>query len=116
MGARNIRASLSPLHAEIEALIWAMECMRNLRQFRVTFATDCLQLVKMVSEPDDWPAFANMLEDIKTLKESFHSLEIIHVPRTQNLKADGLARSARKQTTFVVHMDAELPFWFTESV
>ena len=31
IGARNVRASLSPLHAEMEALIWAMECMRNLR-------------------------------------------------------------------------------------
>ena len=26
-------ASLSPLHAEMEALIWAMECMKNLRQY-----------------------------------------------------------------------------------
>ncbi|XP_018473796.1 uncharacterized protein LOC108845022 [Raphanus sativus] len=51
MGARNIWASLSPLHSEVEALIWAMECMRNLRQYQVTFATDCSQLVKMVSEP-----------------------------------------------------------------
>ena len=33
MGARNVRASLSPLHAEMESLIWAMECMRNLHQF-----------------------------------------------------------------------------------
>ena len=53
MGARNVRASLSPLHAEFEALLWAMECMRNLRQFQVTFATDCSQLVKMVSEPEE---------------------------------------------------------------
>ena len=53
MGARNVRASLYPLHAEMEALLWAMECMRNLRQFQVTFATDCSQLVKMVSEPED---------------------------------------------------------------
>ncbi|XP_018464994.2 uncharacterized protein LOC108836323 [Raphanus sativus] len=30
MGARNVRASLSPLHSEIEALLWAMECMKNL--------------------------------------------------------------------------------------
>ncbi|XP_033141154.1 uncharacterized protein LOC117131990 [Brassica rapa] len=49
MGARNVRASLSPLHAEMEALLWAMECMRNLRQFQVIFATNCSQLVKMVS-------------------------------------------------------------------
>ena len=31
MGATNVRASHSPLHAEMEALLWAMECMRNLR-------------------------------------------------------------------------------------
>ena len=31
LGARNVRATLSPLHAEIEALLWAMECMKNLR-------------------------------------------------------------------------------------
>ncbi|KAF8093425.1 hypothetical protein N665_0383s0053 [Sinapis alba] len=67
MGARNTRASLSPLHSEIEALIWAMECMRNLRQFHVTFAMDCIQLVKMVSEPDEWPAFATYLEEIQHL-------------------------------------------------
>ena len=53
LGARNVRACLSPLHAEIEALIWAMECIKNLRQFQVTFATDCSQLVKIVSEPEE---------------------------------------------------------------
>ena len=50
IGAKNVRASLSSLHAEMEALLWAMECIRNLRQFHVTFETDCSQLVKMVSE------------------------------------------------------------------
>ena len=50
MVAKNVRASLSSLHAEMEALLWAMECIRNLRQFHVTFVTDCSQLVKMVSE------------------------------------------------------------------
>ena len=53
LGARNVRASLSPLHAEMEALLWAMVCMRNLRQFHVTFATDCSQLVKMVSTQEE---------------------------------------------------------------
>ncbi|WZY82405.1 hypothetical protein YC2023_028789 [Brassica napus] len=93
-----------------------MECMRNLRQFQVTFATDCSQLVKMVSAPEEWPAFASYLEDIKSLKESFIRSEIIHVPRTQNTKADNLARSVRTQTSFVVHMDQHLPVWFTGSI
>ena len=70
----------------------------------------------MVSEPEEWPAFTNYLEDIKTLKESFTRSEIIYVPRTQNSKADRLARSARKQPSFVVHMDSDHPVWFTESV
>ena len=53
LGTRNVKTCLSPLHSEVEALIWAMECMKNLRQFQVTFATDCSQLVKMVSEPEE---------------------------------------------------------------
>jgi len=53
LGARNVRASLSPLHAEMETLLWAMVCMRNLHQFQVTFATHCSQLVKMFWEPEE---------------------------------------------------------------
>ena len=41
------------LRLEIEVLIWVMECMRNLRQFNVTFAADFSQLVKMVLEPEE---------------------------------------------------------------
>ena len=53
MGARNTKASLSPLHSEVEALIWTIESMINLRQYYVTFAADCIQLVKMVSPAED---------------------------------------------------------------
>ena len=93
-----------------------MECMKNLRQFQVMFVTDCFQLVKMVSEPEECPAFVNYLEDIKTLKESFTRSEIIYVPKTQNSRTDSLARCVRKQLSFVVHMDQDLSVWFTESV
>ena len=48
MRAMNLRRSLSPLLAECEALIWAMECMKKLQFLEVVFATDCSQLVKMV--------------------------------------------------------------------
>ena len=57
-----MRASQSPLHLEIEAFIWAMECMKNLRQFNVTFATDCSQLVKMISKLEELSAFASYLK------------------------------------------------------
>ena len=64
------------------------------------------------SEPDEWPAFEIYLEDIRILKASFLNSEIIHIPRTENLRADSLARSVKKQPSFVVHMDAKLPVWF----
>ena len=70
------------------------------------FATDCSQLVKIVSKPEEWPAFESYLEDIKILKTSFLSSKIIHVSRTKNLQADSLARNAKKQQSFVVHMNA----------
>uniref|UniRef100_A0A0D3E9F7 RNase H type-1 domain-containing protein n=1 Tax=Brassica oleracea var. oleracea TaxID=109376 RepID=A0A0D3E9F7_BRAOL len=70
----------------------------------------------MVSEPEEWPAFEVYLEDIKVLMGSFRNTKIIYVPRTENSRADGLARSARKQLSFVVHMDAVLPAWFAESI
>ena len=56
-----------------------MKCTKNLRQSQVTFTTDYSQLVKMVSEPEKWPAFENYLEDIKLLKGSFLNSDIVHV-------------------------------------
>lgn len=76
--------------------------------------TYCSQLMKMVSEPEECPVFSSYLEDIKTLRENFINSEIIHVQQKLNTKADKLARSARLQSSFVVHMDAEVPEWFTE--
>ena len=70
----------------------------------------------MISVPEEWPDFASYLKNIKIMKRSFHSLELIHIPRTHNSRADSLARSARKQPSFVVHMDAELPVWLAWSI
>ncbi|CAG7897410.1 unnamed protein product, partial [Brassica rapa] len=82
----------------------------------VALATDCSQVVKMVLEPEEWPTFESYLEDIMLLKRSFTNSSIVHVPKTENTKANRLARSARIQSSFVIHMDAELPSWFTKSI
>ena len=31
LGAKNVRACLSPLHSKVEALVWVMECMRKFK-------------------------------------------------------------------------------------
>ena len=61
-------------------------------------------------------AFVNYLEYINALKKSFLNSEIIHVPRMQNSKADSLARTVGKHTSFAIYMDAELPIWSRELV
>ena len=75
---------------------------------------NCFQLLKIVSEPEEMSAFASCLEDIKILKGSFHNFEFIHILRKMNSRADNLARSAKKQPFFTIHMDKEVPVWFAE--
>ena len=54
-------------------------------------------------EPWDWSDFANDFEDIKIMKRSFYSSELIHIPQTHNSMADSLTHSVKK-----------IPVWFAE--
>lgn len=49
MGMMNVRQSLSPLRAKYEILILVMEYTKTFQFSDVVFATDCSQLIKMVS-------------------------------------------------------------------
>ncbi|XP_023645887.1 uncharacterized protein LOC111832631 [Capsella rubella] len=95
LGASNLRRSLSPLHSEVEALVWAMRCMIG-HDFRdVVFLTDCSDLVKMVSSPSEWPAFSVYLNDIQADREEFSTFSLSLIPRSANDVADNLARRVR---------------------
>ncbi|XP_010501716.1 PREDICTED: uncharacterized protein LOC104779014 [Camelina sativa] len=93
-GAANFRQSLSPLHAEVEAFVYAMRCMIGHDHREVAFYTDCSDLVKMVSSPQDWPAFKTYLDDIKMDKKEFSSFSLSLISRNANVIADYLARQA----------------------
>ncbi|KAG7599912.1 Ribonuclease H domain [Arabidopsis suecica] len=95
MGAANLRRSLSPLHIEFEALLWAMKCMIGADNQNVAFLTDCSDLVKMVSSPTEWPAFSVYLEEFQSDKEEFSSFSLSLISRNANVKADNLARKIR---------------------
>ncbi|XP_013639406.1 PREDICTED: uncharacterized protein LOC106344603 [Brassica oleracea var. oleracea] len=116
MGAMNLRRSLSPLHAECEALIWAMECMKTLQFSDVVFVTDCSQLVKMVSLPDEWPAFATHMEEFCRSKTFFPNFMIRHISWAQNTMADKLARGARSSPSAMLYVDSLPPVWLSEPV
>ncbi|XP_018477415.2 uncharacterized protein LOC108848520 [Raphanus sativus] len=116
MGTMNLRRSLSPLHAECEALIWAMKCMKNLQFSNVVFATDCSQLVKMVFSPNKWPAFATHMEEFSRSKTFFPTFKIRHIPRTQNTMADKFAHDARSSPSAKLYVDSLPSVWLSEPV
>ena len=115
-GAMNFRRSLLPLHAEFEALIWAMECMNTLQFSDVVFATDCSQLVKMVSTPDEWPTFSTHIEEFNRSKIFSHYLRIRHILRAYNTLTDKLARGAKNSPSTLLYVDSIPLVWFTRPV
>lgn len=70
----------------------------------------------MILELEEWFFFASYLEYIKTLREVFLNSDIIHVTRIKNLRTDSLTQNVKIQPSFIVHMNVELPIWFTESI
>ena len=115
MDARNTKANLSPLHSEVEALVWTMDCMQNLHQFHITFTTDCSQLGEDGFETRRIDRFYKLFGRYQDPEEIFQQFEHHSYTRTQNTLTDYLAQSARKQPSFFVNIDAELSVWFAES-
>ncbi|CAA7030321.1 unnamed protein product [Microthlaspi erraticum] len=93
----------------MEALVWAMQSMLTHNKRQMNFQTDCSELVTMVSRPQDWPAFAILLEEVEKCKRSFQAFSLTHIPRTKNTKADKLARSARDQPYDVYYVNTVPP-------
>ena len=116
MGAMNLRRSLSPLHAKSEALIWAMKCMKTLQFTEVVFATDYSQLVKKVSSPEEWPAFAIHMDEFCRSKTFFPNFKIRHIPRAQNTMADKLARGTKSSLSAMLYVDSSPPAWLSNPV
>ncbi|KAG7556675.1 Reverse transcriptase domain [Arabidopsis suecica] len=111
MGAANLRRSLSPLHAEFEALLWAMKCMIGADNQEVAFLTDCSDLVKMVSSPTEWPAFSVYLEEFQSDKAEFSTFSLSLISRCANVKADILARKIRTEPLHITYVNNILQEW-----
>ncbi|XP_010468154.1 PREDICTED: uncharacterized protein LOC104748171 [Camelina sativa] len=94
LGARSHYRSISPLHAELQALIWAMESLLVAGVDCQAFETDSVELLAMVQKPEDWPAFSTLLEDFSLLRSSYPSFSLTKIPRDANVRADCLARSS----------------------
>ncbi|KAG7533462.1 Reverse transcriptase zinc-binding domain [Arabidopsis thaliana x Arabidopsis arenosa] len=103
MGLKSSRRGLSPLQAEFETLLWAMECLIADSKTNLGFASDCSDLISILDNPSDWPTFAVELQLFKLLKLSFPSFYIRFIQRCNNVRADCLAKKARTRGSLFSH-------------
>ncbi|KAG7598158.1 Ribonuclease H domain [Arabidopsis suecica] len=104
LGLMSSRRSLSPLHAEIDSLLWAMECLISLGITNGAFASDCSDMISIVDNQDAWPSFAAEMASFRSLVCFFPSFSIRFVPRSFNTRADCLAKKARARNSLFSHM------------
>ena len=57
LGLKSAQESLSPLHAEVDSLLWTLECMISIGVSDCSFATDCADLISLHEKPSEWPTF-----------------------------------------------------------
>ncbi|XP_048591405.1 equilibrative nucleotide transporter 3-like [Brassica napus] len=82
-GLRACNRSLSALHAEMDGLLWAVSCMREMRISSIRFETDCSDLVDMTMNPMEWPTSTTEIEMLQRLQEDFE--DDYHPSRTLTL-------------------------------
>ncbi|CDY27260.1 BnaA09g35420D [Brassica napus] len=104
---------LTPLHAEFQALLWAMKSSIQLDQASMTFETDCLQLVRLLEEDeeDNWPSMLAEFDEFHLIRSMFTFCSICFIPRSLNVRADRLAKGARSRGFSFSHVNTQLPVW-----
>lgn len=95
MGLKGSPRSLSPLHTELESLLWTMKCLVAIPMTSILILTDCSDLIKMTLNPEEWSAFSTELRDFEYFRDLFSTFSIKHIPRSKNTAADHLAKCAR---------------------
>ena len=71
----------------------------------IRFETDCSDLVDMTENLIDWPTFTAEIEAFQRLHEDFEDVSLSHIPRSQNGRADALAKNARTRGYLFSHID-----------
>ncbi|KAG7600109.1 Ribonuclease H domain [Arabidopsis suecica] len=113
LGLKSSRRSLSPLHAEVDSLLWAMDCLISLGKTSCGFASDCSDLVSLLDNQDEWPTFAAELASFRSLVCFFPHFSIRFLPRNLNIRADCLAKKARARNSLFSHVSTSVPDWLS---
>ena len=111
LGLQGCHKLISSLHTELKSLVWALKCLSRHLRFCDYFVTDSQELVKMITTPEDWPAFAAELTEFKALWASYQGGKVVYQPRSCNTQADFLARHARTRNRVFSFVNTSVPYW-----
>ena len=94
--------------------MWSLD-LDNEMYMKMMFATNCSQLVNIVSAPMEWPAFVPLLEEIEQCKTFFPQFSLQHNPRTKNTMTNKLTELLKVLfqlcTMFVILLQFRLSNW-----
>lgn len=96
--------NLSPLHAELDSLIWAMMFLISSSLIHQIICTDWLDLISLVSIPKYQLSFIAKLNDFKNIKSFFPNFNIYHISRCNNNHSESLAKSTKTQKSISYHV------------
>lgn len=94
-GQKCLPQAQTPIMAEAEGLVWAMKEVRYRGFDGIKLSSDFQQLINLITRNEDWPALAPELDDIKLLTSLFHDASFSFVFRSENFRADSLAKGGR---------------------
>lgn len=116
-GSFSSNRSLSPLHAELHTLLWAMKSSLQMDHQDMTFETDCQQLVKIINDEkeEDWPSLLVEFEEFHHLHSMFNFCSLRFIPHSCNVRADNLAKGARARGIIFSHVNSRIPTWMAQT-
>ncbi|KAL0677148.1 hypothetical protein Bca4012_005129 [Brassica carinata] len=79
--------SLSPLQAEFGTLLWAMKSSLILGHESMAFESDCLQLVRLIEEKEEWPSLMAEFDEFLTLCSKFLLCSFSFVSCLKNVRS-----------------------------
>lgn len=113
LGLKTARSSLSPLHAEFDSLLQAMDCMISLGKTSCYFASDCADLISILEQPTEWPTFVAEMATFRSLISFFPTFNAKFFPRCNNVRADFLAKQARVRSSLFSRVNMSVPDWLS---
>lgn len=108
--------SASRLVAELRCVIWVLQSVRDLHFQNICIAADHSDTIAAISNPNQWPRYRYLLEEIKHLCLSFAMVSFEDESVCSNSIARDIAKSVLKDGRFQSYLSMGGPAWLHERI